>query len=109
MSTFYVLPPRPLPARSWAAFLGALLPGLNCARLTWGDLAEVLGTVLRPQDDVYLLHREDLPEGDDPADALIDGFGAEPGDEVVEVPATGGATPRRWRLGTDPSPQRKQG
>ncbi len=100
MSTFYVLPPRPLPARPWAAFLSTLLPGLEGARFTWGDLAEALGTVLCPQDDVYLLHREDLPEGEDPADALVHGFGAEAGDEVVEVHAGGGVSARRWRLGS---------
>ena len=40
-------------------------------------------------------HRE--AEGEDAAEALTNGFGAEVGDEVVEVPATGMAG-RRWRL-----------
>jgi hypothetical protein len=98
VSTFYVLPPRPLPARPYTEFLRLLLPGLNLARVTWGDLAETLGGLLRPEDDVYLLHREDLPEGENPAHALASGFGAEPGDEVIEVGAPG-AVVRRWRLG----------
>ncbi|MCC6418392.1 MAG: hypothetical protein IT429_09140 [Gemmataceae bacterium] len=97
MSTFYVLPPRPLSARPYAEFLRSLLPGLNPARVTWGDLAEALNSLLRVEDDVYLVHREDLPEGEDPAAALADGFGAEPGDEVIEVPV-GPTTVRRWRL-----------
>jgi hypothetical protein len=97
MSTFYVLPPRPLPARPYADFLRGLLPGLDLSHITWGDLGETLGATLGAGADVFLLHREDVPEGEDPARALIDGFGAEPGDEVVEIPALAGGA-RRWRL-----------
>jgi hypothetical protein len=97
VATFYVLPPRPLPARPYADFLRGLLPGLQPARATWGDLAETLGGLLSGQD-VYLLHREDLPEGEDASAALAHGFGAEAGDEVVEVGAPGTVL-RRWRLG----------
>jgi hypothetical protein len=97
VSTFYVLPPRPLPARPCAVFLGALLPGRDWSCVTWGDLAAALAGVLAPQDDVYLLHREDLPEGEEPTEALANGFGAEAGDEVIEIPASG-AGARRWRL-----------
>ena len=99
MSTFYVLPPRPLPARAFADFLRGLLPGLDLARLTWGELADTLGGLLRGQDDVYLLHREDLPEGADAAEALAHGFGAEAGDAVIEVGAAAPGAVRRWRLG----------
>jgi hypothetical protein len=101
VSTFYVLPPRPLPARPYAVFLQAILPGLDLSRVTWGDLGDTLSGLLRVRDDVFLLHREDLPEGEDTARALADGFGAEVGDEVVEVPATalGTSAARRWRLG----------
>jgi hypothetical protein len=97
VATFYVLPPRPLPARPYADFLRSVLPGLEPARVTWGDLADALG-VLLSGCEVYLLHREDLPEGEDAAAALAHGFGAEAGDEVVEV-APPGAALRRWRLG----------
>ena len=99
MSTFYVLPPRPLPARAYADFLRGVLPGLNLARVTWGELADTLSELLRSQDDVYLLHREDLPEGEDAAEALASGFGAEAGDEVIEVGAAAPGAVRRWRLG----------
>jgi hypothetical protein len=98
VSTFYVLPPRPLPAHTSRNSLGELLPGLDLAGISWGRLAECLAELVRDRADVYLLHREDLPEGDEPAAALANGFGAETGDEVVEVAATGGAL-RRWRLG----------
>ena len=99
MSTFYVLPPRPLPARAYAEFLRGVLPGLNLARVTWGDLADTLSEMLRSQDDVYLVHREDLPDGEDTAAALADGFGAEAGDEVIEVGGTLAGPVRRWHLG----------
>ncbi|HYT91415.1 MAG TPA: hypothetical protein VEL76_22065 [Gemmataceae bacterium] len=99
MSTFYVLPPRPLPARPYADFVRGLLPGLDLSHLTWGDLGETLTSVLGARANVFLIHREDLPEGEDPARALTDGFGAEAGDEVVEVPAAiSSAGVRRWRL-----------
>jgi hypothetical protein len=100
VSTFFVLPPRPLLARAYAEFLATVLPGVSLSHVTWGDVADALAAVLRQGQDVFLLHREDLPDGEDPARALVDGFGAEPGDEVVEVPATVpvGAPVRRWRL-----------
>ena len=98
MSTFYVLPPRPLPARAYTDCLRGLLPGLDLRAVTWGELADSLAALLRVQADVYLLHREDLPEGEDAGAALVNGFGAEAGDEVIEVGASAGAV-RRWRLG----------
>lgn len=103
MSTFYVLPPRRLPARPYAEFLRGVLPDLDLSRVTWGDLADTLGGFLRSRDDIYLLHREDLPEGEEPAAALANGFGAEAGDEVIEVPAAvpGTVAVRRWRLGDE--------
>ena len=103
MSTFYVLPPRPLPARPYAEFLKGVLPGLDLSRVTWGDLADTLSGLLGARDDVYLLHREDLPEGEETAAALANGFGAEAGDEVIEVPAAalGTVAVRHWRLPGD--------
>lgn len=98
MSTFYLLPPRPLAARPYADFLRALLPGLDPSRVTWADVSDTFAALLAGRADVYFVHREDLPDGDSPETALTDGFGAEPGDEVVEVPAAGGAG-HRWRLG----------
>ncbi len=99
VSTFYVLPPRPLQARAYAEFLRGVLPGLNLARVTWGDLADTLAELLRSQDAVYLVHREDLPEGEDTATALANGFGAEAGDEVIEVGGNLAGPVRRWRMG----------
>jgi hypothetical protein len=64
-------------------------------------MVDALTTALH-ESDVYLVHREELPEGESPTQALRDGFGAEPGDEVVEIrPGNklGDWTARRWRLG----------
>ena len=43
-----------------------------------------------------MVFREDLPEGVALQEALLDDFGAEPGDEVVEV---NGYYVQRWRVG----------
>jgi hypothetical protein len=99
MSTFYLLPPRPLLGARFADYLRTLFPGLDWANTGWAELAEVLTTMASRHPDVYVVCREDLPEGDDPAQALADGFGGESGDEVVEVcPGPGGMSARRWHL-----------
>ena len=52
---------------------------------------------------VYVVYGEELPEGEDAGRALADGFGAEPGDEVIELRAAGRPgelAVRRWRVGT---------
>jgi hypothetical protein len=102
MSTFYLLPPRPLLGARFAAYLRTLFPGLDWSAAGWPDLAELLGAAASHHADVYVIYREDLPEGEEPARALADGFGAEAGDEVVEVctgPTPGALTTRRWQLG----------
>jgi hypothetical protein len=51
--------------------------------------------------DVYVVYREDLAEGETAEMALRNGFGAEAGDEVVEVRPSGRAdelTARRWQI-----------
>jgi hypothetical protein len=100
MSTFYLLPPRPLLGAHFAGFLQKVFPGLNWDSPLRTHLGEVVGaTVCQP--DVYVVFREELPEGEAPAQALADGFGATPGDEVVEVRPSSQAgewTARRWRL-----------
>jgi hypothetical protein len=102
MATFYLLPPRPFLAERLAGFLQALLPGLDWDADARAGLADVVGTVASGRPGVYLVFREDLPAGEPPARALVDGCGAEPGDEVVEVrpgPRTGELLTRRWRVG----------
>jgi hypothetical protein len=98
MSTFYVLPPRPLLAARFAHALKGLLPGLDWCKLSWTELADVLGAAASCHPEVYVVHQEDLPDGEEQGQALADGFGAEPGDEVVEVCSgpTGTVARRRY-------------
>lgn len=97
MSTFYLLPSRPQLGERFASFLNTLFPGLDWSSVRWADLADALGSAAIQDPDVYVVFREELPEGEDPATALTDGFGAVSGDEVVEVKP--GSAPVRWRLG----------
>ena len=46
---------------------------------------QVLSGLAAEKPDAFVVHREDLPAGSDVFQALRDGFGAEPGDDVVEV------------------------
>jgi hypothetical protein len=101
VSTFYVLPPRPVIGERFAAYLGTLFPGLRWESKRWPELGEMLGNAAADHADVFVLYREELSAGTDVGQALHEGFGAEAGDEVVEIRA--GAEPgqfmtRRWRL-----------
>jgi hypothetical protein len=97
VSIFYLVPPRPQLGQQFAAFLQGCFPGLQWNAATRTQLAEALGATAQQQSDVYVVFREDLPEGADLQETLVNDFGADAGDEVVEVPAAGGT--RRWRLG----------
>src|ERR1700745_2091376 len=102
MSTFYLLPPRPCLGERFAAYLEALFPGLHWDSAVWANLAEGLAAAATCHAGVYVVYREELPEGEDPARALADRLGAEPGDGVIELRV---ADPpdrlavRRWRVG----------
>jgi hypothetical protein len=101
VSTFYLLPPRPVLGDRLANFLQALLPGLDWDVATRANLAAAIEAAASIHDDVYIVHREDLPADEHPADALTEAFGAEVGDEVVEVRVgtrAGELTTRRWRI-----------
>lgn len=102
MSLFYLLPPRPFLGDRFADFLQTLFPGMAWDSSTRLNLAELLGEAAGVRDGVYVIFREDLPLQESPAQALVDGFGAEPGDEVIEVrPSSrpGEVVSRRWRVG----------
>jgi hypothetical protein len=105
MSTFYVLPSRPLLGQRFAEFLQAVFPGQQWPREVWRDLAEVLGHEMTHRADTYVVFREDVPDGVALDEAMVRDFGAAPGDEVVEV-ALGGRlavlTARRWKLEDGP-------
>ena len=84
MATFYLLPPRTCLDDAVSALLGKLLPGLPVPADAWEALVQHFTTLANWPGDVFLVPRDDLPEGD-PATALAECYGAEPGDRVVEV------------------------
>jgi hypothetical protein len=96
MSTFYLLPPRPVVAEHLADFFRTLVPGLDLSGL---DPVELVEPLLAGQSDAYLVWREELPAGEDLVSALRSGFGATAGDVVVDVRARAGAlVALRWEV-----------
>jgi hypothetical protein len=99
MATFYILPPRMSLEQALCDVLKQLLPGLPLPADSWDIVADRLGSAAHWPDDVYLVPRDDLPEGETIGEALAAAFGAEPGDRVVEINARKGpAIPRVWVL-----------
>jgi hypothetical protein len=100
MSIFYLMPPRPFLGDRFAAFLQSFFPGLDWDSSQRITLADVLGEAVG-RGDVYVVFRDDLPREEPLVQALRDGFGAEGGDEVVEVRPggrSGELITRRWRV-----------
>ena len=85
MSTFYVMPARPQLGAHFADMLASLFPGTAWPREDWLDLAEALGAAAMGQSECYVVYAEDLPADTTLENGLIEFFGAEPGDEVIEV------------------------
>ena len=98
MAKFYILPPRPAIGGRFAEFLSNVFPGLDWEEAVWPDLADALAAAAGSHPGVFVLHREDL-HGSDLLSALIQSFGAETGDEVIEF-LPGQLTPRYWRVGS---------
>jgi hypothetical protein len=68
----------------------------------YAELADAIAAVATQIAETYVVYREDLADGEEPAQALADGFGGEAGDEVVEIRLAsrpGEWVVRRWRLG----------
>ncbi len=101
MSIFYLLPPRPFLGDRFADFLQNLFTGLAWDSTSRASLADLLGEAASERDDVYVIYRDDLPQEEAPNQALVHGFGAEAGDEVVEVRPggrPGEIITRSWRV-----------
>jgi hypothetical protein len=102
MATFYILPPRESLERALVEVLGRLLPGLPLPAEAWEAVIERMASAAGWPADVFLVPRDDLPEGEPIAEALAAAFGAEAGDRVIEVsPVRVQAPARSWVL--DPS------
>ena len=91
MATFYLLPPRALLGKRLFAALGITELSLPAAP----EMAEALGRAIEATG-AFVAYRDDVPPGDEPARALVDGFGAETGDEIIEIGVD--QPPRRWQL-----------
>ncbi len=101
MSMFYLLPSRSVLGDRLVDILAVFLPGASWDVAGREQLVEAVLEVLRDHTDVFVLWREDLPPGELAERALVDGYGAEAGDEVVEVRLTarpGEFASRRWQI-----------
>jgi hypothetical protein len=101
MATFYLLPARARLGQRFAELLAGLFPGTSWPGEDWHDLGEALGSAAVGQGEAYVIYAEDLPEGDNLEAALMFYFGAEPGDEVVEVQvgrSLAEIAVQRWRM-----------
>jgi hypothetical protein len=99
MSTFYLLPPRRFLIEHFAAVGLELFPGLSLNDRHWSTVVDAVDELVATEPEVFVVYREELPQGVPPLQALQDGFGAERGDEVVEVKPGGKAgewRSRRW-------------
>jgi hypothetical protein len=108
MSIFYLMPPRPFLGDRFADFLQTLFPGLGWDSSSRTNLADLLRDTAGEQEGVFVVYREDLPSDESPARALVDGFGAEDGDEVIEVRPggrPGEVLTRRWRVSEANEPE----
>jgi hypothetical protein len=99
MATFYLLPPRACLEQALGDLFGKLLPGLALPADAWDAVAQQFA-VAAGWHEVFLVPRDEVPDGD-PVRALADGYGAEPGDRVVDVSLARSA--RTWTIPTDVS------
>lgn len=100
MATFYILPPRECLEQAVADFARQVLPGVEMPETLWEHFLEaVSGEPL----DAYFIHREDLPGSADVLADLADAFGAEAGDEVVEIGLAVGSAAARVRRSAIPT------
>ena len=88
MATFFVIPPREYLEQALVEFLHRVLPTVPTSPAVVEAFLGALELEANRAEDVFFVHREDLGGFDDPVRELIEAFGAEPGDKVVEIGAT---------------------
>jgi hypothetical protein len=83
MADFYLLPPRPVIGEEVARLLRPFLPGLP---ITAADGVRFLDRLTADaRGKAFIVHREDLPEGEDTLQSLCDGYGASSDDRVMQI------------------------
>jgi hypothetical protein len=96
MATFYLLPSPGFLGQSLAQHLQGLFPGLNWDESALAHVAEQVTQAAARHANVYLVHQHEMPQTEDVLQVLVDGYGAEPGDEIIEIHA--GARLGEWRI-----------
>jgi hypothetical protein len=97
MATFYLLPPRACLEQALKQFLQRFVPGLPLPEDCWDLLVERLAAAAGWPCDVFLITRDELPDDQLETATLMAAFGAEVGDEIVEVSTPAGSI-RRFQL-----------
>jgi hypothetical protein len=82
MADFLLLPSRPAVGEEIARLIRPYLPGV---RVSAADCVRFLDALATGAGRQFLVYREELPDEEDVATALRDGFGAEPGDRMVHI------------------------
>ena len=85
MATFYLLPPRECLEHAVEQFVNRVLPGVPVPATIWTTLVEQLVGVPSAESTQFVIHREELPGVGSLVQDLVEGYGAEQGDRIVEV------------------------
>jgi hypothetical protein len=96
MATFYVLPAPGFLAQVYERHLHVLFPGLRWNGETVAHIVTHVSQAAASHPDIYLVRQHELAENTDVVQALVDAFGAEIGDEVIEMHA--GPRLGEWRV-----------
>ncbi|MGL6076493.1 MAG: hypothetical protein ACRC8S_20250 [Fimbriiglobus sp.] len=89
MSTFLILPAREVMEHHLAAFVSGWLPGVPLPMDLWQTLVNEAVGLPGEHSTHFVIHRGELPGLGSVVEDLIAGYGAEPGDEILEVTANG--------------------
>lgn len=101
MAKFYLLPPRSVLAHHFVEYLRKIFPGLDWDIDTRENLTEALEAAATCQPEVFVVYREELPEQGSTYQSLVDAFGAEDGDEIIDIHAGGQPSEliaQRWNI-----------
>jgi hypothetical protein len=85
MSRFIILPPREVIEHHLATFVGGWLPGVPLPVDLWQTLLNA--AIGYPTDDspFYVIHRCELPSSGSIMEDVMELYGAESGDEIIEI------------------------